>query len=343
MSFSTKRSVITRKPPPPGAVELLRPSAKPEAISLDRQTRIRPVRPEEIDQALELLLTDPNDSTEQVIEKIKYFQQLAGRQQYDLSKQIVALHDDKLVSASLFVPQPGQLAFVFQSSPVNGALDMNIRELAVLALKEMCRWAFQEGNRLLQMIVEPEDRDRQELCRAGGFNLLTNLQYMIHDGEHNPLNPPEKKYDWLCYDRSRHDLFQKIITETYQGSHDCPELEDIRDIEDVISSHRAAGRFDYKLWKLLVHQGNPIGALLLIPLSDSQAMELTYMGLSPEARGMHLGDVLIAEALACAKKYQRRFLTLAVDQRNHFACRLYQKFGFEEIFQRTVLIYSAPK
>ena len=344
MVISKKRSVITRIPlPSTGAVEFLRAPAKPETISLDRRTRIRPIRPEEIDQSLFLLLADANDSPEQVIEKKKSFQQLADHQRYDLGKQIVALCDDKLVCASLFVPQPGQVAFVFQSPLVNGASDVKVRELAVRALRETCRWAFQEGHRLLQVIVESDDAARQELCRAGGFKLLTDLKYMIHDGQIKPPDVPDKKYDWLCYDRSHHDMFQKIIMETYQGSRDCPELEDLRDIEDVIRSHQAAGKWDYKLWKLLMNQGKSAGVLLLMPLPDAQVMELTYMGLCPPARGKRLGEVLIAEALACASQYQRRFLTLAVDQRNHFAYRLYQKFGFEDILQRTVLINSAPK
>ena len=343
MPFAKKRSVITRTPPSTGAVEFLRAPAKPETISLDHRSRIRPVRPEEIEQALLLLLTEENDGPQQVIEKKKSFQQLAQRQRYDLSKQIVALCDDKLVCASLFVPQPGQVAFVFQSPSVNGASDIKIRELAVRALQEMCRWAFQTGSRLLQVIVEPDDTARQELCRAGGFKLLTDLKYMIHDGKNKTPNVPDNKYDWLCYDRSRHDLFQKIIMETYQGSRDCPELEDLRDIEDVIKSHRAAGKFDYNLWKLLMDQGKPVGVLLLIPMSDAQTMELTYMGLCPHVRGKRLGEVLIAEALACARQNQRRFLILAVDHRNLFACRLYQKFGFEEIMKRTVLIHSTPK
>ena len=343
MSFSKKRSVIARVAPSAGAVEFLRTSAKPETVSRDRPTQIRSARPEEIDQALVLLLTDKNDSPEQIIEKKKSFQQLARRQQYDLSKQIVALHHDKLVSASLFVPQPGGVAFVLQSPLLNYPPDMPIRDWALRALQEMCRWAFQEGSRLLQAMIEPDDAARQDLFQAGGFKFLTDLKYMIHDGRIKPPYLPDPKYDWLCYDRSRHDLFQKIIRETYQGSRDCPELEDLRDIEDVINSHRAAGIFDSHLWKLLIYQGKPAGVLLLIQLSDPQAMELTYMGLCPQMRGRRLGAVLIAEALTCTSQYQRRFLTLAVDRRNHFACRLYQNFGFEEILQRTVLIQSAPK
>jgi len=344
MAFSKKRSVITRTPPPSGGgVEFLRTPAEPRSISLDFQTQIRPVRPGEIERSLLLLLTDPNDTPEEVIEKTKSFQQLASLQKYDLTRQMVAFQEGQIVCASLFVPQPGRVAFVFQSPLIYGGSDLKVRELAVRTLQEACFWACQEGNRLLQVIVEPQDAARQGLCRAAGFRLLTDLKYMIHDGKIKPPNVPAIKYDWLDYDKLHHELFKKIITETYQGSCDCPELENLRDIEDVISSHRAAGKFDAKLWKLLLFQGKPAGVLLLIPLPDQQVMELTYMGLCPEARGKRLGEVLIAEALTCTNQYQRQFLTLAVDQRNHFACRLYQNFGFVEILQRSVLIYSARK
>jgi len=70
-------------------------------------------------------------------------------------------------------------------------------------------------------------------------------------------------------------------------------------------------------------------------------MELTYMGLCPEARGEKLGKYLIHEAIACARRSGSRCLTLAVDCRNQPAYRLYRAVGFKNFLTRTVLYRSA--
>ncbi|MFC1782114.1 GNAT family N-acetyltransferase [Planctomycetota bacterium] len=326
---------------PPGeevlAPDLLGPEKKP--LRFGTRGWIRPIETGEIDQALGLFLADQSDSHRQISGKTASFLELAQQERYDLTRQIVAFYDDQLVHAGLFVPQPGGTAFVFLSRPAS--VDSEQWELAAQALRELCRWAFLEGSNLLQVLIEPTDSVRRDLCLAADFTRLTDLIYMFGTGDNAPA--PERNdgdLRWLGYDQQHHDLFKQVIKQTYQGSQDCPELEELRNMEDVILCHKAAGKFDKRLWKLLIRGDNPVGALLLIPLRAPNAMELTYMGLCPGARGEGLGAFMLHEAIACARQYQNRILTLAVDCRNRKAYQLYHKFGLKIVLRRSVLIRS---
>ena len=56
--------------------------------------------------------------------------------------------------------------------------------------------------------------------------------------------------------------------------------------------------------------------LLLSRIPHSDAMELVYLGLSPEARGKGWGDLMMREAMHRVAADGRKKLTLAVDSIN---------------------------
>ena len=74
---------------------------------------IRPVREQEVDQALALLFYEPSEAGGSLESKIASFKQLAQREGYDLSRQIVAQRDGQMFYACFFVANEGGTAFVF--------------------------------------------------------------------------------------------------------------------------------------------------------------------------------------------------------------------------------------
>ena len=332
-------SRLTGKIPPPPIV----PLQPGNLVAPESKPRIRPIHLNEIDQALKLYFADSPDNSRLLQEKVESFKRLARRQQYDLSRQMVVHCDNKIVAACLFIPQPGRNALIFTSSPSFTAQDRpEMLHWSAQALRRSCLWAFRQGSTLLQALIEPADNARCRLCEKSGFRRLTDLIYMSRcpDPLPQPLHPLDQ-ITWLDYQPAHHDLFKSVIALTYHESLDCPELENLRDMEDVIRSHKAAGHFDPHCWKLLFWKNEPAGALLLTPLPTPHTMELTYMGLCPPARGRQLGRLLLTEALCWARQYHMCCLTLAVDCRNHPALRLYRDFDFTPLFRRTVFIYSS--
>ena len=340
--------------PPAGRDSAARPLAADEGIAPDRwptttaqngtqATLVRPVNDLQIDQALALMLANAA-SGKSVAQKVQSFKAISREEDYDLTRQVVLLHQNKPIYACLFIAHPGRTALVLTAGPPKIAKLSTGPENASpeVALDRLCRWAFHCRCNLLQVLLDPDDAARQSICIQAGFKRLTDLIYLAL-----PCDPPAQHVDnppetsWLTYSPSHHDLFKDVITQTYCDSLDCPELGSLRDIEDVIRGHRTAGASDVRHWKVLLQSGRPVGALLLSVLKSGNTTELTYMGLVPSARGHNLAQVMLTEAVSCTRRSSCQCLTLAVDQRNLPAHRLYLRFGFQELISRTVMFRSS--
>jgi len=332
---------ITRRHPEGAVVSLHRPDLSRQVI---RPGQIRRVEPSEIDAALELILTNDSEARLQIEDKIFSFKQLARREQYDLTRQMVCLYQGRMVHACLFICQPGRSAFIL-ISPVrsNGSSDSHLSSLASRTLRFTCQWALREGASLIQVLTEPNDSNRIALCRHSGFRKLTDLIYLLRPADPVPgaRGRLPAGMRWLTYAPEHNDLFAQAINRTYEDSQDCPELSELRDIGDVIASHQATGHFQPELWRLLLQDDEPVGVMILSPLRSNDALELTYMGLASSARGKGLGKLMLREIFYQAKQFDNLPITLAVDCRNHVAFRLYTGAGFQVVLRRTAFILSS--
>src|SRR4029453_18056559 len=133
---------------------------------------------------------------------------------------------------------------------------------------------------------------------------------------HPPAAPPGMEV--VTYSPATHALFSRTIAETYRHSLDCPALNGLRDMEDVLAGHKASGEFFPDLWFLCRERGaagadiapEPRGVLLLSPMAQGDAVELVYLGLTPAGRGRGLGEWLMRHALASVAAAGRRRLSL---------------------------------
>ena len=108
-----------------------------------------------------------------------------------------------------------------------------------------------------------------------------------------------------------------------------PELDRARALNDIMAGHRTARNFVAERWQLGYVPGRPEAAavLLLGEAANRDSWEVIYLGLTPEARGRHLGRAVVAHAIELAQSHVER-LELAVDCRNTPAVRLYESTGF---------------
>ena len=311
--------------------------AAPGVIS--SQCQIRPVRPAEIDQALSLVISDGSGDVADLEEKLSQFKTHAEEEGYDLGRQVVAFGARGMSHACLFVLSAGGVGFVHTSMP--RGLDIpSTPRLAIDTLEETCRWAFDEGCRFLQVILPTDDVARRQLCLDSGFERLTDLYYLLGRlgfCESSGVDLPPGLV-WVDYDSRNEELFKRTLAATYEGSQDCPELSSIRNVDDALEAHRGPVGSEDRCWKMLVRDGQPVGVLLLSSVRSQSSMELTYMGLCPEARRSGLGRILMDEALACVRQRGRAHLVLAVDCRNDAALKLYRRAGLMTVAHRTVMI-----
>ncbi len=261
----------------------------------------------------------------------------AGR--VDLSGLWVARRRGRLLGALLTQPLAGRAAAVWApevdtswgraalaSALIRGALD----DLRV------------RGFRIAQALVDASaPRTAAVDLVRGGLPKITVLTYMHRDTA-RPIGltlarPRAPSFEWRPYGPETEAEFRDVLQATYAGSLDMPELEGIRSLDDVMASHRAAGRFDPSRWRVGTLPGEPETAaiLLLSEVPDRPAWEIAYLGLTPPARGRGLGRSALAYALDLARPNVPR-LELAVDDRNHPARHLYDVAGFIPFDRRMV-------
>lgn len=307
--------------------------------------QIRSVKTKEVNDALAVLLAPDRSSGGQgshaTEDRVKAFCDIALKEKYDLSRHIVVIRDEKIVFSCLSVPNEGGTAFIYTSVP--NPADSQLDQYAVEAVRQLCRCTISSNTNLLEALLDTEDAARKKIFLRCNFKKLTDLIYLSRASTLpvQQLNI-NKNVSWLNYDQKNHNLFKNVICQTYHDSLDCPELENMRDMEDVVQSHKAAGAFDPRWWKLMSYNDEPCGVLLLALLPDSNSMELVYMGLTPAVRGKGLGQLLLQKAAECSRQSGVSCLMLAVDCRNHPARKLYGQFDFTEFLRRAVLLYTLP-
>lgn len=74
-----------------------------------------------------------------------------------------------------------------------------------------------------------------------------------------------------------------------------------------------------------------VGTYALMPLPKQDAFELTKMAVSPEHRGLKIGQQLLDHCITYAKTEQFNRLLLYSSRKLENAIYLYRKFGFVEI------------
>ncbi len=90
-------------------------------------------------------------------------------------------------------------------------------------------------------------------------------------------------------------------------------------------------------WATLVINGRTAGFVLLT-MEDASTAHISDLGLVDEVRGRHLGWVLMARAVALAKKAGATRLSLGVEIQNRVAISLYEAAGFKTPSRTAVLL-----
>lgn len=323
---------------------------------------IRPTHdPALVNRGLRVLVGGPEQAPgiptrgtpDEITDRLAGFLAYAQTIQLDATKQVLTLRscpngEQLIAGMCLWVPAPGRTAMLFGPGLSDFPDAAQATQLAVTAALEEARRA---GVVLVQAMMEPADAAGKTIFAAAGLTQLATLTYMER---RPPITPPpfELPFDLTIapYEATTHALFRDAVTRSYEQTLDCPTLSGMRDIEDVLEGHKAVGPFDPQLWGVLlrgggaaggvegVGGGKPMGCLLLAEIPARRALELVYLGLVPEARGLGLGRLLMQRVLAIAARRHFELATLAVDAANVPAVRLYRRCGYASVAQRVAMV-----
>jgi ribosomal protein S18 acetylase RimI-like enzyme len=137
-------------------------------------------------------------------------------------------------------------------------------------------------------------------------------------------------------------VFQQTLVQSFEGSLDCPELNDLRTAEETWAGHRASAS-DLSRWWLIHDQSAPAGVLILADAPMPDFWDIAYLGVLPSARQKGVGRAAVAFALQQTAAASKQGLTLMVDKRNVPALRLYENAGFEFVGTRDVYMWKPTR
>jgi len=293
----------------------------------------RPVRPDEIDQALRLVLSGrlgaPGD------EQVAEFLAVSRQRGVDPAQMMVATSLGRLWWALLPAISPGRTALLLSPSFMpGGAAQRHAQGLTAAT----CGMLARRGVRLTQLLLDPGEKALARMYESCGFAALAELIYLHCAVRRAEESDPPGDVELAHYEPDLHADFREALQASYQGSLDCPALGGRRDLDDVLAGHRGGGEFDPSWWTLLRKGGRPSGLLLVNAPRGGVSAELVYLGLAPWARGCGLGDLLMRRAIATTARAQLAELMLAVDARNAPALGLYYRFGMRRMTSRLALM-----
>jgi len=248
----------------------------------------------------------------------------------------VARTADGLAGVQACVPLPGAAGLVWLPgvAPEQAGTDLAER-LTAAGLG----WLRRRGAKFAQALADSDGRAAVAPLLRAGFRRVTQLVYLRHDLSDVLRPSPSPRFRLEPVSAANQAAFEDTLLGSYEGTLDCPELNGRRTIAEILEGHRAQGKWRPDHWRLAFDRETPAGILLLADLEDTAGWDLSYLGVTPSFRRIGLGRWLSLVALEAARDAGAPQLTVAVDQRNLPALRLYESVGFERVQVKEVYLY----
>ncbi len=247
---------------------------------------------------------------------------------------LTATRGNRVVSSIWCLSQPGKIGTVWGP----GILSEESDSTADLLVQKVVEFAKQEECHLLQSLVGEENRPAGRRLIENGFRSITLLSHLEALTEDAVSEPPSGQLQFHRCDDFRSEAFRSLVSQTYEDSLDCPELDSMRDVKDVLDGYYATSNRSTYNWYTLESDGEGIGVVITAHHTELQQLELIYFGLAPRYRKLGLGSEMIRFVLQLAQFLGCRSTITGVDQRNTPATALYRRFGFEPSVVKELLL-----
>lgn len=247
-----------------------------------------------------------------------------------------ARRDDRIVAAAMVIPSVGRVGMVFHSPAESPGVELT--PLAG-ALRSSADAALGDGLAFVQSLIGDQQQADAGALVEGGFVRLAELMYMRRDLARPIESPDVPELSWQSCRPMDSVALGRVITATYERSLDCSLLAGLRGTDDVLASHKASGIWRPEFWWIAKLGGVPAGCVLANDSSsNSDDMDLVYMGVGAPFRGWGLGRAMVLRVMQQAKGAGRQFLHVVVDASNPYARKIYEEEGFVLTHRRLAYI-----
>ncbi len=304
-----------------------------DTIKAPRLFAAEPARPGELAPAFRLIFQRlPEEEREGRVRRA-----LALLAQGELCAEgvLVVRGEGALRGALVCVPLAGASGLVWPPQVVGADGDIVEDGLVRAALA----WLRCRGAKLGQALLLPSEAHLAGPLERNGFRRVTRLVYLKHPLEGPGEDaPPALALTYETYTPANRDAFHDTLLRSYEYTLDCPEMDGVRTVEDIVAGLKGQGGFDPERWWLALADGRPVGVLVATAVEEWDGWDVAYVGVVPEARGQGVGRALTGRLLRAAREAGAAQVTLAVDERNTPARGLYTRLGFEPFDERDVYL-----
>lgn len=283
-------------------------------------------------EALELVFGQRDEAERDA--QIEALRKSAERNTGSLEFLFEARRGGRLVGAALAAAQAGRTAMVWPPRLVDGEPEGEAARLLDAVLVKLAESRVQ----LAQALLTVDATADAALLKRCGFFHAADLLYLVCQATAFPTSQVESELDFESYCEANQVRFKRVVEATYEETLDCPQLDGVREITDVLAGYRATGVFSAARWLLVAYQGQDVGCLILSDNPDQDQWELVYMGVVPLRRGRRWGLAIVRHAQWLVRRAGRKRLVLAVDMANEPALRLYREAGFKARNRRRVFL-----
>jgi len=270
--------------------------------------------------------------------KLGIAQDMISRGELDPGGIWVVVDGTGMAGAMIVATSPGPVGIVWPPRVRVSLVDaIPVQDALIVGATN---WLQSRNVRLAQTLLLPEEMQAADSLLRNGFQHITRLIYLRHflDLSAEELAIPERLAFRTAADVAP-GLLESVVSRTYEGSLDCPELNVCRTPAEFVLGHRNASSHDPKQWWIAFHNDEPAGVILL-NASEPEIWDIAYLAVVPEQRHRGMGRELVRKSLFEAKAAEMLTVTLAVDERNEPARRLYRSAGFESFDEREVLLFD---
>jgi ribosomal protein S18 acetylase RimI-like enzyme len=268
--------------------------------------------------------------------RVEHIHQLLARREIDPDGLLVAADNGRLVGALICTLLPGASSHLWPPHTLHTAEKVRIEDALISTGLD---WLRRGGAKLAQAILSAVENAYAGALPRNGLRHVTRLLSLRHALREIPSVTPPNGLTVAAFRTNRPEVFHQTLQRTYEGTLDCPELNGVREVEEVVQGHMSQGRFHPDRWWLIRLGKRPVGVLLLNEIPEWKEWEVAYVGVVPEVRRSGIGRTIAWQALTAAKSAGQRALNLAVDQRNLPARQLYHALGFESLDHREVYLH----
>jgi len=252
----------------------------------------------------------------------------------------IARTQHNIRGAVVALPLPGAGA-IFWTPVVKDGCDR--AQVEDRLMQSALDWLRRGSTKVAHALLYLDESSLAAPLLRNGFRQITRLQYLQRTLAEAPLTPPfppgegRPAIQFRTYAETSPETFHSILAHTYEDSLDCPELNGLRTLDEIMAGHLAQCDNNPQLWWMACAP-QPVGVIMLADMPAWESWDISYLGVAPAARRQGIARQLVQLAMSEALSAGVPELTVAVDTRNAPAWNLYSQLGFQPGEQREVYL-----